>query len=369
MKTITIHRTYEKSAAMNRDVTLYRSDGEPLRGEKPLAEWVKKLKKGTVIRTTYVNCADEILSEIAQRGVTLKYANWHDTKIAKGLDPQEIVDGFAALDDAVFRTFHVRPDIAELRGLIDIRRALIEERKKAVQRIRAVARGMGMAKTCDYTPSMKKHLELAERMEIVVNEEDDEKKVSWIALADKDVSEAAKKIKECVLFNKIAHISDGSWVSAANVVSLTGGIERFPNVASLWAYCGEHVVNGRAPKRAVGAASNWNARLRTCLWQMGDSIIKQAGGVSKKTGKARKMNPWRAFYDEVRAEELAAHDVKCKQKNDGPCAHPDGHCGARAQRKMRKEILKRFFLACQSIPFEKGHVSQKPEERFDVAAD
>jgi hypothetical protein len=108
---------------------------------------------------------------------------------------------------------------------------------------------------------------------------------------------------------------------------------------------------------------DWNPRLRTVLWKLGDSITKNM------------KNPWRKFYDKTKEIELANHDAKCKSGPDGKaCKHPEGHAGARAERKMRKEIVKRWFLACKGIDYEKnhrwsGHSPLENQPRNAVAAD
>lgn len=61
-------------------------------------------------------------------------------------------------------------------------------------------------------------------------------------------------------------------------------VERFPNVAKLWAYCGLHVVNGAAPKPKKGVKTNWNRELKTTTWKISESFLK-AGG------------PYRDLYD------------------------------------------------------------------------
>lgn len=345
-KIISIHRTYEQSKAFNRDIVIYRSGDTPVKGMLKIPKWIESLKKGDVIRSTYADVCDSILIQIAARGAIIQYANWHATGIDKNQSPQQIVDAYAHLDAAIFRTLKIQKDLAELRRLINQRDAIVDERKRAVQRIKATFRSMGKTKDCDYTEGEKKLLAIVGNIEgeIIEPGEKKSKVVNLLTFIEKQICAMAKKNRYCQLFNSAAHISEDSWITAASVVALCGGIERFDEVASFWHYCGEHVVDGKAPKRAVGQVVDWNPRLRTILWKLGDSITKNM------------KNPWRKFYDNTKAIELANHDAKCKSGPDGKaCKYPEGHAGARAVRKMRKEIVKRWFLACKGIDYDKKH--------------
>lgn len=48
----------------------------------------------------------------------------------------------------------------------------------------------------------------------------------------------------------------------------------FPNVSKWWAYMGEHVVDGKMPKRKAGVVSNWSAKGRQVSYQIGESFNK-----------------------------------------------------------------------------------------------
>jgi hypothetical protein len=52
---------------------------------------------------------------------------------------------------------------------------------------------------------------------------------------------------------------------------------RFETVSKMWKYCGLHVENGRAPRRASGQATGWNPVARTMMWRLGESFRKVGG--------------------------------------------------------------------------------------------
>jgi hypothetical protein len=120
-------------------------------------------------------------------------------------------------------------------------------------------------------------------------------------------------------------------------------------VAELWAYCGYHVIDGRAPHRARGQKANWNPDAKMRVFLVAESCIKQ-DGKPDKNGKRRAMSPYREVYDDARAKyATATHDRDCKRC--GPAGKPapagselsDAHKHARAMRIVCKEIMKDLF--------------------------
>lgn len=69
-------------------------------------------------------------------------------------------------------------------------------------------------------------------------------------------------------------------------------IERFANVAKLWAYAGYHVIDGRAAKLQRGQKANWSAELKTTGWKIGGSFIRGGG-------------PYRELYDRYKKRIIA----------------------------------------------------------------
>lgn len=355
MKTnIAIHRTNEKpDAASKRQVTLYISNGadtDTITGAQ-FDAWRKTLKQPRTLRFTAVHANDPLLAALISDGHTIEYANWHATGIEKNLPSDTIAQQFALLPASTFRTFKPRPDLGELRMRVSQYLAITEYRKSAILKLRACSTLCGQVNEDEISESIKTLLKEAEEVNLKVPVTAKNGKTKEVSLTTA-ISHLAKAIPECRLFNAAACIAD-SWITAAVVVGFSGGIDRFDQVSSFWHYCGEHVVDGRAPGRKKGHATTWSPRLRTALWQMSDSLIKN------------RNNPWRAFYEQELAKELAAHGQK----------HPDcktvqGHCGAMARRKMRKEILKRFFVACMGQEFREDSGSQVGSEnqKFSAAA-
>lgn len=312
VKTLVIHKSYQppKKAGERGSAELHVFDGQKavkLEGPK-LDKWLARLEPHHV-RSTFAGC-DMILISLKERGSKVLYAPWAKCGLAKGAKVEEILAAFWSMPASEFYEFSPRKDIFNLRRVVDMRELVIDLRKRSAQQIEAIERMLG--------PNP-----VTERMKV---DQDADRKASE-GLLEKQVAQEAEKIAECRLFNAIAGIGDG-WNSAAKLVAYSGGLERFHSVSAFWKFCGLDVRDGKAPKRKMGEHGGWSPRLRTACWQLGDSIYKN------------RANPWRAVYERNRAAEFAEHDAKCG------CKHKDGHSTNRAKRKMVKELLKKFFLAC-----------------------
>lgn len=323
---IAIHKTFEKDTDGASKLVVHVSDGSDhlFLPPKKFTTFLSNLLPTTKIRSTSVNATDAVLLDLAERGNSISYAHWHATGIPSGLEPADIVAQYALLPESMFRPFKPRKDIAELKQVLALRNAVVQFYGDAMRRLKQSGRDAGdpdMELAEEALTSIRKGIVLEEGTPL-----------------DKNVAKLAEAIPECRLFKEITHIKD-SWIMAASFVAYSGGFDRFEDVASLWHYYGQHVgTDGRAPKRRKGTVMDWNPRGRTILYQLSSTIIKN------------RKNPWRDFFDEARAIEIAAHDIKhpgCKTK--------DGHCTMMAARKMVKEITKRFFLAEKGLVYQENH--------------
>jgi len=333
-KIIALHVCYEKTDG-RRIPTAYVSNGEGVERltRAKLNGFVRSLRTGDIVRLTAVRATDSFLFGLAERGVKLLYTHWHQTGIGKNLPPEEIVATWAKLPNVIFREFQPRPDIAHLRHALSLRGAVVHFYGDAVRAVKQEARNMGLADEdlIKAEPLFKQALEkLGEIRASVVSEEGTQ--------LDTYIAKLAAKIPECEMTRRILHVQE--WISAATFVAFSGSFERFPNVAAFWRFCGQSVENGKAPKRTRGVPLHWSPAMRTAVYLAGTAIIKN------------RANPWRQFYELEYAKEFAAHDTKCPN-----CKTKQGHCGARARRKMMKEILKRIWVAGNGKRLEAGHQS------------
>lgn len=69
-------------------------------------------------------------------------------------------------------------------------------------------------------------------------------------------------------------------------VALLAPIERFANVAKVWAYAGLHTVGGRSVRRTPGEKIRYSPELRMTAWKIGTQFVRTKGG-----------GPYRDVYD------------------------------------------------------------------------
>lgn len=162
-------------------------------------------------------------------------------------------------------------------------------------------------------------------------------------------------------------------VLSSNIIKSFGYCERFDMVSALWKYCGLHVVDGKAPKRAKGEKIDWNPKLRTMCWKIADSFIKGNSPV------------YRQIYDSEKEKQFSLRFPKGELRKrynsrgkDGPYKEDDlqlskGHVDNRARRKMVKIFLQHYWVVSREMagldtrppyPIDKlGHRSYiSPEE-------
>jgi hypothetical protein len=333
-KTIAVHQTFEENTEGMKDAVLYVAAGDEVQrlliGSKKFEKFLSTLNAETVVRSTSANPTDATLGILSSTGATVASAPWHSTGIAKNLPPEEIADHYFHLSDNLFRPVVYRKDIAELKVAVGIRNALIRFQGDFTRRIKQQGRNVGVTdieKSDDplFAEGIATYKELRKGM---LSEDG----TSY----DTYVAKLAKRIPECLAFNRISGMD--SMILAASFVAVIGDCGRFSRVASLWHYFGQHVEDGRMPKRRKGAASDWNARGRTLMYQLGSCIIKN------------RNNPWHQMFDEIRAYEIAHHD----EKHPG-CKSRDGHCTSMAAHKVAKEILKRFWVEQTGNEFVAEH--------------
>lgn len=348
MKKLAMHITFEKNLEGKREQFIYISDGAEVTRydvkSKKFAAFVATLGKDTTLRSTSANSTDALIGTLDALVGSIEYAHWHSTGLEKGLPPEEIVSRYALLPDVLFRRLVWRADIAELKVAVALRAALMQYEGDATRRFKQQGRNVGIANLDDlkgneaFAAALKNLAEIKSQMKA-------ESGVSF----DTEVARIARKVPECRLFNSISGMGADS-IIAATVVALMGDPARFEQVSSVWKYFGQHVVNGRMPKRAKGEIMDWNPAGRTILHMLGQCIIKN------------RQNPWRAMFDEVRAQEIASHEAK----HPG-CKTPNGHCTAMAARKVAKEIIKRYYLAATGQQFEVGHTPTSNEVKTTVS--
>lgn len=308
----TMHRNFQGVASEPQYFIGENSKSEELKGAKARL-WLKKLKKGSKLLATAAHSCDQVLCDLAARGVEIYFAHWHSTGIAKNLPPLEIAAQFSSIPEETLYRFVPRPDLMKLRKAIQVRTSVQDFRKAMMNQRGAIIRDLGLA--ADKLPAYMRE----------TNENIDDEVKSVEPVLERELIKLAKDVPECQMFNSIFGMKNG-YVVAGEFVARTGDASRFPTVSSFFRYHGQHVVNGHAPKRERGKPSDWNSKTRTVLWKTIDAGLKNNNPII------------RPLYEEYKIAELAAHD----EKHPG-CKAKEGHCGARARRRVTKELLTRYY--------------------------
>jgi hypothetical protein len=328
-RVIALHRMFDKEKAGEPVYILAEGDTVKQVSGTKLDKFLHEVGPGTTIRVTSTAYFIPVLAVLQSRGVVIESCHWHATGLEKGLEGEEIAKGFLKLDAAIMNPVRYREDLYTLRQMVNARLAVMEFRKAAQQKLKATARSMNLADD-DVKPDW---LQVQEQAVDDLSKENERP-------IEKAIAKLSATIPECAAMNALLGITGKtSWTTSSTVMAFLGDMERFTQVSSLWHYCGFHVVDGKAPKRAKGVPMTWNPRLRTALWLWADSMLKTRNPI------------WRPVYDSYLEAEKAVHAGKCD------CKTPDGHSGARARRRVIKDVLKEFYLVMNGDQVEGGDQS------------
>ena len=202
--------------------------------------------------------------------------------------------------------------------------------------------------------------------------------------AEKYEKEYEKLMKEFVeseliyteFLEKIRGIST---ILSANLIKEFGYCENATYISSLWKYCGMHVVNGEAPVRKKGEKLEFNAKLRTMVWKISDSFVKQRTPFYRNIydkEKKKQVKMLDKFLEGLSKEDLKKFDKLKKAESDGTKrkkmrgfvseVNPKApvtllNADLRARRKMVKIFLAHYWQACKEL-------SQKSQETQNMIA-
>jgi hypothetical protein len=129
---------------------------------------------------------------------------------------------------------------------------------------------------------------------------------------------------------------------AGKILAGIGDIQRFPNPASLWSYCG--VGDAAKSKRQKGQQLNFSPKMRSTLYNLEESFIKA-------------NSQYRVIYDKRKENTLRTHPEWHNLNpdgtpNEGKNMHPK-HAHNDAARVMIKRFLAELFVAWyQSLGIE-----------------
>ena len=142
----------------------------------------------------------------------------------------------------------------------------------------------------------------------------------------------------------LQHITGVSVILTANLLSAFGYCERYNHVSSLWRHCGLHVEDGVAPKRRHGRKLDFNPRLRTLVWKIGDCLIKAKNPVYKTLYDREKERQLQKEYPEGYLYEKYGEPYKPEDTHLTKL-----HAHNRAKRFIEKIFMENYFCACKEL--------------------
>jgi hypothetical protein len=223
-----------------------------------------------------------------------------------------------------------------------------------------------------------------------VSEEDKEDLVKALELADK-VQKLEKSYKplmksliseEPVWEHFLSHIPGIGQVLASNIIAMMPP-EKYGSVSALWRNCGLHLIcpvcteevekrgepktypvvadhdglcpkchrKGVSPKRKAGRSIDYNPKLLTLAWKIGDCLIKQKSPVYYDIYDNEKQRQLAINYEPgflMKMYENSYGAGKSPYKDES-CHLTQGHAHARAMRKMEKIFLQHYWVVSRKL--------------------
>lgn len=172
-------------------------------------------------------------------------------------------------------------------------------------------------------------------------------------------------VEEEPIYQKfLLHIKGISAILSANLIKEFGYCENAPHISSLWKYCGMAVENGQAPVRKKGQKLEFNSKLRTMVWKISDSFVKQRTPFYRDIydkEKERQVKMLDNFLEGLSKEDkkkfnkIDKRDEKRKFVSDVDAKAPVSLMNAdlRAKRKAVKIFLAHYWQCCKELTNQK----------------
>lgn len=148
-----------------------------------------------------------------------------------------------------------------------------------------------------------------------------------------------------------------SSVLGSNLIKNFGYCEKYAYVSSMWRHSGFDPDGAKG--RRKGETIHYKPALKTLMWKIGDSFIKQ------------RTSPYREIYDNEKARQL-----ELMENNAENAPKNRMHADLRARRKMVKIFMQHYFVVARTIanlpvskpyPHDKlGHKSYIPPPFFTL---
>ncbi len=158
-------------------------------------------------------------------------------------------------------------------------------------------------------------------------------------------------------------------ILGANIIKSFDNCEKYDTVSALWKCCGLDVKDGHAPKRKKGEKLTYNPNLKTLMWKIADSFIKQ--GFYKDKDGNKQPTIYRKIYDnsKLRLREMHPEPVDTHAKTGQKQKYTDMHIHLMAIRKMVKIFLQHYWIMTRTLsklPVSKPYVQEKLKHKHII---
>jgi len=182
---------------------------------------------------------------------------------------------------------------------------------------------------------------------------------------------------EIIYKDFLENIKGISVILSANLIKEFGYCENAPYISSLWKYCGMSVNDGKAPVRKRGEKLEFNARLRTMVWKISDSFVKQRTPFyreiydKEKTKQVKMLDDFTEGLSEEDSKKFKKIKKRDEKRNFVSEINPRApvslmNADLRARRKTIKIFLAHYWQACKELthqeivaPYIESHLKHK----------
>ena len=142
----------------------------------------------------------------------------------------------------------------------------------------------------------------------------------------------------------LTHIKGISSVLSSNLIKNFNYCETYPHISSMWKHTGYDPDGAKGRKK--GETIHYNPKLKTLIWKIGDSFIKQ------------RTPTYRQIYDTEKDRQLLLIENEAENAPKSKL-----HADLRARRKMMKIFMQHYWLIGRTIkgvpvsnPYQHDHL-------------
>jgi len=240
-----------------------------------------------------------------------------------------------------------------IRHLVDLYYDVQEVRKAANNRLREISENIEEARESDEI-RIEDYTELERALNKYIEDHLNPKHLKDL---EKEIKRRLdKELKTVEIYTEfLRNIKGISMTLGAGLLSRLDS-HKAPYPSSFWKFCGMHPEGARG--RSRGEKIGYNPWMKTHVWKVGDSFVKQRTPKYRSIYDCAKEEEREKLNDPISDPKNCPHYEECfeelKEKAERAGREPKspscrGHIDNRARRKMVKEFLKDFWVEWRSL--------------------